>query len=59
MIRLMSQVCIYGVVVHICLPRLLPRGFALSGGEMWDLEGKRNLAPKIEGGFCSACADLE
>jgi len=51
MIRLMSQVCIYGVVVHICLPRLLPCWFALSGGELRDLEVKRTRSPKIDRRF--------
>jgi hypothetical protein len=30
----------------------------LSGGELWAIEVNRALAPKIERGFRSACADL-
>jgi hypothetical protein len=30
----------------------------LPGGELWAIEVKRTMAPKIERGFHSACADL-
>ena len=32
---------------------------SLSGGELWAIEIKRGLVPKLERGFHSACADLE
>jgi hypothetical protein len=30
----------------------------LPGGELWSIEVKRTMAPKIERSFHSACADL-
>jgi predicted AAA+ superfamily ATPase len=31
---------------------------SLPGGELWAIEVKRTMAPKIERGFRAACADL-
>jgi len=32
--------------------------YTLSGGELWAIEIRRNIALKIERGFHSACVDL-